>query len=1139
MRIPFHSACFVLALMMTAVCFPCCEAICADFQRRGDSYVVDAGEYRAIVRAGRFEYYARTSDQPDLVYTPESVRLGSQKITLGSVSASAASDNVVCLYYGEVLSESYTAKRAGIEQCWVIHRRPSSSGKIVIEGRLFSPHRSTSSPSGLTFCDGLGRRIFHYGSVYVIDSAGSTYKCLPHLIGNKLLITLPANYVARARFPILIDPVVGPEVPICPSFGPAPSNQENVDITAGPDGYFAVWQDSRGQDIDIFGSRISPTGEIIDKKAIVISKAAGAQTDPAVAWNGRQYLVVWMDRREQLPHIYCARVQPDGEVLDKQGILLSGTNGSQAYPDVASDGSSWLVVWQQQLTSSFDIYGIKVNSDGTTSRIYGLATGQGDEDYPSVAWNGSVYLLVWRDNRNQSTTGTDIYGCRVGKNGIGLPGTVIISCDLAGTSGAAGNQLAPQVCAFGSTFMVAWQDYREGASRIYASRVSATPAVLDKGGIRIPDSTNGQEYPNIAYNGSKILITWRETDYLRVRGCRLNTSGSVLDPNGRSISQGAANQSGTAACGSGGAFIVGWATLNPGISDVLVTPVSDGGIASNPAGIVASLALDDQRDYAVAYNGSEYVVVWSQVQSGGSHILGARISHSGELLTPNPISLTLAYSGTQSQPAISWNGSHYLLVWTADSGTGLDIKGCRLRTDLSPIDSTPITICAAVENQAAPHVASCGDNSLVVWEDSRNATSPYYYTDIYGALVSSTGSVQQLSAAISLGAANQRKPKVASSGSGYLVVWEDYRAGYPQVYCTRVTTAGQVQDTAGIAMPATSYCQTGPDVCFGGGNYFVVWSDWYAITGCRVSTAGNRLDASGIPISGGVVKYCPSVCWDGSSYRVVWEDYRSSFQGNSDIYYTTVSREGIVSPDPETALVSDLDPQLKPRIVVSGNSGILLYSRYVNFSNGTCGAVLLDQQVQEVATVGAAKHLPLGTLVALRGKVVTGAFSGFFYMQEPDRSSGIKVVSTVPVNVGDIVDAVGVVSVSDGERQISAGILSAMGVAGEQPKPLGIRGDALGGGRLNGYTPGITGGIGANNIGLLVTTWGKVTTSGSDYFYIESKPGCSIKVKSGALLKPTAGKLVAITGISTCDVLSGSIGRAIIPRTQSDIRILN
>ena len=1124
---------------MTATCCTCHKAACANFQLRGESYVVDAGKYRAVVQAGKFEYYSRTSSQPDLVYTTEYVRLGSRKIRLGAVSTAAASDNVVCLYYGEVLSESYTARRAGIEQCWVINKRPSSSGDIVIEGRLSSPHRSTSSSSGLTFCDDLGRRIFHYGSIYVIDAAGNTYECIPNLVGNKFSVKLPADYVARARLPILIDPIVGPEIPICPSFGSAPGNQENVDIAAGPNGYyFAVWQDSRGQDIDIFGSRISPTGEIIDKKAIAISKAAGAQIDPAVAWNGRQYLVVWMDRREQLPHIYCARVQPDGEVLDKQGILLSGTNGVQAYPDVASDGSSWLVVWQQQLTSSFDIYGIKVNSDGTTSRIYGLATGLGDEDYPSIAWNGSVYLLVWRDNRNQSTTGTDIYGCRVGKNGIGLPGTVIISNDATGTAGAAGNQLAPQVCAFGSTFMVAWQDYREGTPRIYASRVSATPSVLDKGGIRIPDSAVGQEYPSIAYNGSKILITWRETAYLRIRGCRLNTSGGVLDPNGRSISQGTANQSGTAVCGTEGSFIVGWATLNPGLSDVMVTPVSDGGVASNPAGIVASLALNDQREYAVADNGSEYVVVWSQVQSGGSHILGARISHSGELLTPNPINLTLAYSGTQSQPAISWNGSHYLLVWTADSGNELDIKGCRLRPDLSPIDSSPITICAAVEDQSTPHVASCGNSSLVVWEDSRNAVSPYYYTDLYGALVSSTGSVQPLSAAVSLGAANQRKPRVASSGSGYLVAWEDYRNGYPQVYCTRITTAGQVLDTTGIAMPPTSYCQTGPDVCFGGGNYLVVWSDRYAITGCRVSTAGNRLDALGIPISGGSVKYCPAVCWDGSNYRIVWEDYRSSFQGNSDVYYTTVSREGIVSPDPEMALVSDLDPQLKPKILMSGNPGILFYSRYVNFSNGTCGTILVDQQLQEIETVGAAKHLPPGTLVALRGKVVTGVFSGFFYMQEPDRSSGIKVVSTVPVNVGDIVDVVGVVSVSDGERQISAGILSAMGVSGEQPKPLGIRGDALGGGRLNGYTPGITGGIGANNIGLLVTTWGKVTTSGSDYFYIESKPGCSIKVKSRALLKPMSGKLVAVTGISTCEVTSGSIGRAIMPRTQSDIIVL-
>jgi hypothetical protein len=1128
------------ALFGAALCLFGPRASAGEFRRGADeAYSFRSEHYSARVTRGVFQYRSGGSAHPDMTYALHSVRIGDHHFRLGHAPRLAAHANVVCRYYGDGISESYTARPEGVQQCWVIGKRPKAVGDLIIEGRVITPYMPKSTPKGLALVEKDGRAALSYGAVTVVDSAGNTCERMPSIEKDRLRIVVPASYIAQARFPILVDPVVGPEVPICPTFGSADNLQENVDIAAGPNGYFAVWQDSRGSNgTDIFATRISPTGEVMDPMGIPICTASGNQTDPAVAWNGKQYFVVWTDRQTSLPHIYGARVQPNGEVVDKQGMLLSSTSGAQAYPDVASDGSGWQVVWQQQITGSLDVYGVRVSGDGSVSRIYGLATGTGDEDYPSVAWNGSTFLVVWRDNRTQGTTGTDIYGCRVGRNGIGLPGTAIISCDSSGSVGVAGDQLLPQVCSFGSTFMVVWEDRRTGTSKVYASRVDSTPKSIDRNGILVADSTGAQESPSVAYDGTRLLVAWRTSSEMLVRGARISTTGSVLDPNGRSISSGRANSSGVAVCANG-AFMVGWSNLTPGNSDVLVTPVSGNGVVSYPAGVVASLGLCDQRDHAVAYNGSEYAVVWAQTTNGGSHIWGARLSRNGTLLTPNPVSITLSVGGTQSQPDIAWNGTNYLLVWTHDSGAESDIKGCRLRSDLSSVEAVPITICSAVEKQARPCVASGGGAFLVAWEDSRNAISPYYYTDIYGALVSSGGSVTPLAAAISLGSANQLKPRAASEGSAYLVVWEDYRDGYSRVYGTKVTSAGAVQHTSGIAFPQTSYIETKPQVCFGGGNYFVVWSDWYSITGCRVSTTGTVIDAAGVSVSGGSVKYCPGVCWDGSAYRVVWEDYRSAFQGNADVYYTTVSQGGIVSSSPDVALVSDMDPQLRPLLVVPGSPGFLLYSRYVSYSNCLCGATLTDQQVQEINTVGEAKRMPPGTLVALRGKVVTGAFPGYFYMQELDRSSGIKVVSTVPVNRGDIVDAVGTISVCDGERQINAGMLGAMGVAGSPPSPLGIRGDALGGGPLNAYTPGITAGIGANNIGLLVRTWGKVTSTGSDYFCIESKPALVVKVKSGSLVKPAVGKWVAVTGICTCDVASGAIGRAILPREQADIKLLN
>ena len=189
-------------------------------------------------------------------------------------------------------------------------------------------------------------------------------------------------------------------------------------------------------------------------------------------------------------------------------------------------------------------------------------------------------------------------------------------------------------------------------------------------------------------------------------------------------------------------------------------------------------------------------------------------------------------------------------------------------------------------------------------------------------------------------------------------------------------------------------------------------------------------------------------------------------------------------------------------------------------------------------TVAAAKAYPAGTSVALSGQVVTAAFDGRFYIEEPDRSSGIKVVSGVAGEVDDVVDVTGVVGISDGERQINAGSVVTLGIAAEPPSPLGIRGDHLGGGPLNWYTPGITGACGVNNIGLLATTWGRVTSTGYRHFYIESRPAIAVKVVSDSLIMPEIGEFVVVTGISSCEVLSGATGRAILPREQEDIGVL-
>lgn len=1114
----------------------------ASFVRNGAAWECALTGCRVSVDHGAFSYYERGTSDPALTYRLREVRLAGRTVAVGDASAEAHG-SVLSLQYTHEIVERYTARAEGVEQSWTIASKPR--GEIVIVGELQSELKPVRTGDGWRFVDRSGRAVFGYGGVTVIDRAGRKMRCSPHIEHGSIMIRVPAAFVKRAEFPIVVDPVVGPEVAVCPTYAAAAGNQENVEIAAGPSGYLAVWQDSRGPDnIDIFACRISPTGQVLDVLGITVSDATGDQTDPAVVWDGTQYLVVWADRREANQHIYGARVRPNGEVIDKQGILISGSSGSQAYAKVASDGAGSLVVWQDSSGTSPDIRGRRVYGDGQLSSTYGISTRLDNEETPDIAWNGTNFFVVWCDYRNSATTDADIYGCRVAKTGVRMAGDYLISCTSGGTTGAANAQRFPRICSYGTACFVVWQDQRNSTTvaDVYGSRVTSGGTVQDKGGKLIATVANSQETPAIGYNGTRMLVTWRDGTDRQIKGARVDTSGNVQDASGRVISTGMAGAGGVATRGQGGKFIVGWNSLSVTESDALTTLVTDSGTVETPAGTTVSTGLVTQQDYAVADNGTEYAVVWSQLVNGSWDILGARISRAGALLTPTPVNLTSSIGGDQIQPSIAWSGSQYLLVWSGNEtlgGANWDIRGWCLNSSLAKIGASATVICSATEGQTHPRVYSNRTNYLVVWEDSRNAVSPYYYTDLYGATLSTAGAVTKSDIAISLSTGDQLNAAVGSDNSNYFVVWEDYRAGYPLVYGSRVTSSGTVQDAAGIAMPSSSYNQTGPSIVYGGGNYFVVWSDWTKITGCRVTTAGSKLDTAGITIDTGSQKLCPSVCYDGSKYRVVWEDYRSSFAGNADIYYTTVNTSGVVSTEPKTALVADLVPQYAPHAFSQTSSGLLLYVRYFNFSQQTCSTTLTDMAAQVVGSIAAAKAYPAGSLLTLNGKIVTGTFSGYFYMEDESRLSGIKVISSIPVGVNDLADVTGIITISDGERQLNATNVAALGVASNPPRPAGMRGDWVGGSALNPYTPGITGAYGWNNIGLLVKTWGTVASTGGDYFYVQVTPALQIKVACGSLTKPVVGKMVAVTGISTCEIASGATVRMIRARIQSDIRTLN
>src|SRR5581483_8681787 len=101
--------------------------------------------------------------------------------------------------------------------------------------------------------------------------------------------------------------------------------------------FFVAWSDSRNGTPDIFGTRVDTSGAVLDPAGVAISVAAGSQVAPSVASDGTGYLVAWQDGRSGTAHVYAARVAGSGAVLDGAGIGVH-TSGPQDDPPRAVFG---------------------------------------------------------------------------------------------------------------------------------------------------------------------------------------------------------------------------------------------------------------------------------------------------------------------------------------------------------------------------------------------------------------------------------------------------------------------------------------------------------------------------------------------------------------------------------------------------------------------------------------------------------------------------------------------------------------------------------------------------------------------------------------------------------------------------------
>ena len=153
-----------------------------------------------------------------------------------------------------------------------------------------------------------------------------------------------------------------------------------------------------------------------------------------------------------------------------------------------------------------------------------------------------------------------------------------------------------------------------------------------------------------------------------------------------------------------------------------------------------------QRNPACAFGTTKYLVVWSdgkqQPVANGADIYCSRVeAATGNILDPNGI-LVCHAADIQDYPAVAFDGTNFLVVWEdVRNRKDVDVYGARISEAGQLLDAQAFPISAqAGVNEVRPTVAFAGGNYFVAWSDSRKDTVNGIY-GIYGARVSPAGVV--------------------------------------------------------------------------------------------------------------------------------------------------------------------------------------------------------------------------------------------------------------------------------------------------------------------------------------------------------------------------------------------------------------
>jgi len=359
---------------------------------------------------------------------------------------------------------------------------------------------------------------------------------------------------------------------------------------------------------------------------------------------------------------------------------------------------------------------------------------------PSVAYDGTNYLVTWSSYGQEGGT-YEIYAQFINQAGMSVGSEFRINTSI--TSG----QYDSSVVFDGSNYLVTWSSYSQDGSGygVYGQRLSKSGTFLGSE-FRINDVTAYDQVQSAsAYGGSNYLITWssysQDGSYYGVYGRIMDASGNMISSDIKINSYTTNNQMDSSVSYDGNNFLVTWTSWESGSTNgVYGQFVSTAGALIGSEFRVNSFSAHNQLNSSVAFDGSNYLVVWESgtVQEGSLYgIYGQLINPSGTFVG-NEFRINTYTTDNQRNPSLAFDGTDYLVVWesTGQDGSLAGIYGQRVTTSGELAGTEFLINTYTTDNQELPAIAYGNGNFLVTWQSLGQDGSNY---GVYGDFVSGSG----------------------------------------------------------------------------------------------------------------------------------------------------------------------------------------------------------------------------------------------------------------------------------------------------------------------------------------------------------------------------------------------------------------